>query len=111
MKDIFFATLSHERRTPLAVIVGWVHHINESQNSPAVIQRAVETIERNLNVQNTLIADLLDVSRIVSGKLDLEMAPLDLPSLVRASVESARPTAGANGIDLEVVVSAVSAPI
>jgi signal transduction histidine kinase len=111
MKDIFFATLSHELRTPLTAIVGWVHILKEGQTDPAVIQRAVETIERNLNVQNTLIADLLDVSRIVSGKLDLEMAALDLPALVRASVDSARPTASANGVALEVVVSPISAPI
>jgi len=111
MKDIFFATLSHELRTPLTAIVGWVHILKEGQTDPAVIQRAVETIERNLNVQNTLIADLLDVSRIVSGKLDLETAALDLPELVRASVDSARPTATANGIALEVVLSPISSPI
>jgi signal transduction histidine kinase len=111
MKDIFFATLSHELRTPLTAIVGWVHILKEGQTDPAVIQRAVETIERNLNVQNTLIADLLDVSRIVSGKLDLEMGALDLPELVRASVDSARPTATANGIALEVVLSPLSSPI
>jgi len=111
MKDIFFATLSHELRTPLTAIVGWVHILKEGQTDPAVVQRAVETIERNLNVQNTLIADLLDVSRIVSGKLDLEMAALDLPALVRASVDSARPTAAANGVVLEVVLSPISSPI
>jgi signal transduction histidine kinase len=111
MKDIFFATLSHELRTPLTAIVGWVHILKEGQTDPAVVQRAVETIERNLSVQNTLIADLLDVSRIVSGKLDLEMATLDLPALVQASVDSARPTASANGIALEVVLSPISSPI
>ena len=111
MKDIFFATLSHELRTPLTAIVGWVHILKEGQTDPALIQRAVETIERNLSVQNTLIADLLDVSRIVSGKLDLEMTALDLPSLVRASVDSARPTATANGIAMEVAVAPISAPI
>jgi signal transduction histidine kinase len=111
MKDIFFATLSHELRTPLTAIVGWVHILKEGQTDPAVVQRAVETIERNLNVQNTLIADLLDVSRIVSGKLDLEMAALDLPALVRASVDSARPTAAANGVALEVVLSPISSPV
>jgi signal transduction histidine kinase len=111
MKDIFFATLSHELRTPLTAIVGWVHILKEGQNSPDLIRRAVETIERNLNVQNRLIADLLDVSRIVSGKLDLEMAPLDLHALVHASVDSARPTASANGVDLEVDVLPISAPV
>jgi CheY-like chemotaxis protein len=111
MKDIFFATLSHELRTPLTAIVGWVHILKEGQTDPVVIQRAVETIERNLNVQNTLIADLLDVSRIVSGKLDLEMTALDLPSLVRASVDSAQPTAAANGIAMEVVVAPITTPI
>jgi CheY-like chemotaxis protein len=88
-----------------------VHILKEGQTDPAVVQRAVETIERNLNVQNTLIADLLDVSRIVSGKLDLEMGALDLEALVRASVDSARPTATANGIALEVVLSPISSPI
>jgi signal transduction histidine kinase len=111
MKDIFFATLSHELRTPLTAIVGWVHILKEGQTDPVVIQRAVETIERNLSVQNTLIADLLDVSRIVSGKLDLEMAALDLPSLVRTSVDSAQPTASANGVAMEVMVGPISAPI
>ena len=111
MKDIFFATLSHELRSPLTAIVGWVHILKEGQNSPDLIRRAVETIERNLNVQNRLIADLLDVSRIVSGKLDLEKLPLDLPALVGASVDSARPTASANGIALDVAVAPVSAPI
>jgi signal transduction histidine kinase len=111
MKDIFFATLSHELRTPLTAIVGWVHILKEGQTDPAIIERAVETIERNLSVQNTLIADLLDVSRIVSGKLDLEMTALDLPSLVRASVDSAQPTATANGIAMEVAVAPISAPI
>jgi signal transduction histidine kinase len=111
MKDIFFATLSHELRTPLTAIVGWVHILKEGQNSPALIQRAVETIERNLNVQNTLIADLLDVSRIVSGKLDLEMTAVDFPAVVRASVDSARPLATASGIDLESVLAPISLPI
>jgi signal transduction histidine kinase len=111
MKDIFFATLSHELRTPLTAIVGWVHILKEGQTDPAVIQRAVETIERNLNVQNTLIADLLDVSRIVSGKLDLEMAALDLPALVAASVDSARPTASANGIAWRSSSRPISSPI
>jgi signal transduction histidine kinase len=111
MKDIFFATLSHELRTPLTAIVGWVHILKEGQTDPVVVQRAVETIERNLNVQHTLIADLLDVSRIVSGKLDLERIPLDLPALVRACVDSARPTAAANGIALEVDVSGLACPI
>ena len=111
MKDIFFATLSHELRTPLTAIVGWVHILKEGQTDPAVIQRAVETIERNLNVQNTLIADLLDVSRIVSGKLDLEVAAVDLPALLRASADSARPLAAANGIELEVTVAPIAAPV
>jgi signal transduction histidine kinase len=111
MKDIFFATLSHELRTPLTAMVGWVHILKEGQTDPAVVQKAVDTIQRNLNVQNTLIADLLDVSRIVSGKLDLEKTALDLPALVRASVDSARPTATANGIDVEVDIAPVSAPI
>ena len=111
MKDIFFATLSHELRTPLTAIVGWVHILKEGGNSPELIKRAVDTIERNLNVQNTLIADLLDVSRIVSGKLDLEVAALDLPALVQACVDSALPTAAANGITLEVAAKALAAPI
>ncbi len=111
MKDIFFATLSHELRTPLTAIVGWVHILKEGQTDPVIIQRAVETIERNLGVQNTLISDLLDVSRIVSGKLDLEMAALDLAALVAASVDSARPTASANGIGLEVDLTPISSPI
>jgi signal transduction histidine kinase len=111
MKDIFFATLSHELRTPLTAIVGWVHILKEGQTDPAVVRQAVETIERNLKVQNTLIADLLDVSRIVSGKLDLERTALDLPALVHACVDSARPAAAANGITLEVLAPPLSSSI
>ena len=111
MKDIFFATLSHELRTPLTAIVGWVHILKEGQADASLVRRAVETIERNLKVQNTLIADLLDVSRIVSGKLDLEKAELDLTALLRASVDSCRPVASASEIHLDVDVSPLSAPI
>jgi signal transduction histidine kinase len=111
MKDIFFATLSHELRTPLTAMVGWVHILKEGQSDPALVQRAVATIERNLNVQNTLIADLLDVSRIVSGKLELEKVALDLPALVHASVDSARPAAAASGIGLEVELAPRISPI
>jgi signal transduction histidine kinase len=101
MKDIFFATLSHELRTPLTAMVGWVHILKQGPRDPALVERAVETIHRNLNVQTRLIADLLDVSRIVSGKLDLEMAAVDLAEIVATSVDSARPAAAAAGITLE----------
>jgi nitrogen-specific signal transduction histidine kinase/CheY-like chemotaxis protein len=100
IKDEFLATLSHELRTPLNAITGWAH-ILQSGSLPAAEQaRAVETILRNAKLQATLIEDLLDVSRIISGKLRLELSPLDLEKVVEAAIDAAIPSANAKNVSI-----------
>src|SRR5688572_28377426 len=101
MKDEFLATLSHELRTPLNAIVGWAHVLRGGPLDKAVVARAVDTIDRNARTQTQLISDILDVSRIVTGKLRLSVAPVEIPAVVEASLEAARPAAAAKEIRLE----------
>src|SRR5262249_37090877 len=77
-KDEFLATLSHEMRTPLNAIVGWAHLLKTGQLDESQVERAVEVIDRNAKAQSQIVADVLDVSRIVMGKLRLEVRPLAL---------------------------------
>ena len=99
-KDEFLATLSHELRTPLSAIVGWTHMLRTGQLDPATASRAIETIDRNARVQTQLISDILDVSRIVSGKLHLEVRTLELASTIAAALDTVRPSADAKGVTL-----------
>jgi PAS domain S-box-containing protein len=101
LKDEFLATLSHELRTPLNAIVGWAAVLRGQTMDPD-LRRAVETIDRNARAQSQLIEDILDVSRIVTGKLTLRVVPLDLVTVVGAALESLRPSAEAKQIRLEV---------
>ncbi len=101
IKDEFLATLSHELRTPLNAITGWAHILQTGGLAPADQARAVETILRNAKLQATLIEDLLDVSRIISGKLRLELAPLDLGRVVEAAVEAVTPSANQKHVTIE----------
>jgi hypothetical protein len=101
MKDEFLATVSHELRTPLNAIIGWNHLLRNKRLAPEVAQRATETIERNAKAQARLINDLLDVSRIISGKLRLCTHTLDLIPLVEDTINSVRPAAEARGIVIE----------
>jgi len=100
-KDEFLATLSHELRTPLNAILGWTRILRAGQLDPGAETRALEVIERNAVAQNQLIQDLLDVSRIVAGKLRLEPRPTALAPVVDASVETRRPAAAAKGIAVQ----------
>jgi signal transduction histidine kinase len=104
-KDDFLATVSHELRAPLSAILGWTRMLRTSRLDPPAAARALETIERNVHQQTQLINDLLDVSRIVSGKISLEIQPVDIVAVVRACVESMRPTAVAKGVLVEAEVS------
>jgi signal transduction histidine kinase/ActR/RegA family two-component response regulator len=104
MKDEFLATLSHELRTPLNAIVGWAHVLRGGPLDKAVVARAVDTIDRNARAQTQLISDILDVSRIVTGKLRLSVGPVELPMAVEAALEAARPAAAAKDIRLEAEV-------
>src|SRR5439155_111784 len=90
IKDEFLATLSHELRTPLTAIVGWAHMLAAGSLDAARYPHAFETILRNAKSQGQLIDDLLDVSRIITGKLHLEAAPIDLGVVIRAAVSSVR---------------------
>jgi PAS domain S-box-containing protein len=100
-KDEFLATLSHELRTPLNAMVGWTHMLRSRTLSAEKEQKALETIERNARAQAELIEDILDVSRIIAGKLRIEIHPVDLPSIVDVAVDAVRPAAEAKGIVLE----------
>src|ERR1700759_1660901 len=93
IKDEFLAILSHELRTPLNAITGWAHILQSGGLPPAEQTRAVDTILRNAKLQATLIEDLLDVSRIISGKLHIELSPLELGKVIEAAIESVAPAA------------------
>jgi signal transduction histidine kinase len=98
LKDEFLATLSHELRTPLNAILGWTRLMRTNAVPPGGIDRALEKIERNAQMQARLVEDLLEVSRIASGKLQLEIKPFDLTTLANTAIESIRPIAEARGV-------------
>jgi PAS domain S-box-containing protein len=99
-KDEFLATLSHELRTPLNAILGWATMLRREGATPAQVGQGAEVIERNARAQARIIEDLLDMSAIISGKVRLEVEKVDLASIVRAGIETARPTADAKGVSL-----------
>ena len=101
LKDEFLATLSHELRTPLNAILGWTRLLRSGALPPNSVDRALEKVERNAQAQARLVEDLLEVSRITSGKLRLEMRELDLAALIHAAVESIRPAADARELTLD----------
>ena len=101
-KEDFLATLSHELRTPLNAMLGWTRLLRMGKLDGAGVARALETIERNAHLQEQLIADILDVSRIVTGKLRLDLRPMELQPIVDAAADAVRPAADAKGIRLVV---------
>ena len=101
LKDEFLATLSHELRTPLTSILGWASMIRNGEVAGHNAARAIETIERNARSQARLIDDLLDVSRIITGNLRLDLHPLNLAPIVDAALDGLRPTADVKGILLQ----------
>jgi signal transduction histidine kinase len=90
-KDEFLAILSHELRTPLNAILGWSRMLRDGHVAPARVQHAISVIERNAQIQTQLVEDLLDVSRIISGKLRLDLRPTDLPAIVQSAMDAVRP--------------------
>ena len=104
MKDEFLAVLSHELRTPLNAILGWTQVVQGWRSDPATIRRALEVIDRNARAQAHLVDDLLDVSRIVSGKLQIAFDRIDLTSVLSAAVDGIRPAARDQGVELDVAV-------
>ena len=111
LKDEFLATISHELRNPLNAIMGWAHMMRLGKLTPANSERAVETIYRNAKSQAQLVADLLDVSRIISGKLRLDVRTIDLIYIVNAALDSIRPAADAKGIRLQTMLDPAAGPI
>jgi PAS domain S-box-containing protein len=111
LKDEFLATISHELRNPLNAIMGWAHMMRLGKLTPANTERAVETIYRNAKSQAQLVADLLDVSRIISGKLRLDVRTVDLISIVNAAIDSVRPAVEAKGIWLQTMLDPEAGPI
>jgi len=101
MKDEFLATLSHELRTPLSAILGWSQVLRRGSRDGADLQRGLSTIERNARAQAQLIEDLLDMSRITSGKVLLDMQSVAPASFIDAAIETVRPAADAKGIRIE----------
>jgi signal transduction histidine kinase/DNA-binding response OmpR family regulator len=99
-KDEFLATLSHELRTPLTAVLGWAHLLRSGKLTDETAANALETIERNARAQSQLIDDLLDVSRIITGKLSLDTRAIELGPIVEAAINSVRPAAQAKNIQL-----------
>lgn len=102
LKDEFLATLSHELRTPLAVIVGWAGVLQRAQDNPATVRRGVDAIARNAGLQAKLINDLLDMNRIVTGKLILDLQRVDLGALIDSAAEFLRPLAIEKGVEIRI---------
>ena len=101
MKDEFLATLSHELRSPLNAIVGWVHIARRHAGDNAELARSLDTIERNVRAQTQIVNDLLDMSRIMTGQVRLDMQTIDLRDAVSNAVEAVRPAADAKRVRIE----------
>ncbi len=108
MKEEFLATVSHELRNPLNAIVGWVHLLRSGNLDLAKSSKALETIERNVHLQTALIDDILDLSRIIQGKINLTFRTVKMGAVVEAALAAVRPTADAKGVALEYEMAAAT---
>jgi signal transduction histidine kinase len=111
MKDEFLATVSHELRTPLNAILGWSQMLKTGNLGEIAKENALTTIERNARAQTQLIDDLLDVSRIITGKLRLDIRAVDLISVIMAAVDAVRPATEAKEIRLQTLLDPQAGPI
>lgn len=111
VKDEFLATVSHELRTPLNAILGWSSMLRSGRLKPEDVTRAVETVERSARSQSQLIDDLLDISRIITGKLRLEISNVELIDVINAAIDSVRPAAEAKGIRLQKILDSETGKI
>jgi signal transduction histidine kinase len=107
-KDVFLATLSHELRTPLTPVVGWIKLLRSGNLDAKSVAQALDAIERNAWLQARLIDDLLDTSRIATGKLQFEPRPIDLNVAVKAALDTVRALAASRNIELSVALSAAT---
>jgi signal transduction histidine kinase len=103
-KDRFLATLSHELRTPLNVIQGWLQMLRGGRATEAATEKALAVIERNVAVQVQLVDQLLDAARIATGKLHMDIQPLEILPVIHATVDGVRPSATLKGVELECLV-------
>jgi PAS domain S-box-containing protein len=110
-KDEFLATLSHELRTPLNAVLGWTMVLRKLKSLPDEAANALNVIERNARSQAQIIADLLDMSSIISGKVRLDVQRTDLASIITATVETVRPATQAKNIRLQVVLDPMAGPV
>jgi PAS domain S-box-containing protein len=101
LKDEFLATLSHELRTPLNAVIGWSRMLRSGRLDPESSLHAMEVIERNAWAQKQIIEDILDVSRVITGKLQLHLAPVDLVAVVKAALDAVRPALEAKDISVK----------
>jgi signal transduction histidine kinase/CheY-like chemotaxis protein len=108
LKDEFLATVSHELRTPLNAMLGWTRLLRTGKLDETKQRQALETVERNAVAQQQIIEDILDVSRIITGKLRLDLSPVDLAVVVAEAADSIRPSADAKGVRLQSIID--SAP-
>ncbi len=104
MKDQFLATVSHELRTPLNAIIGWAHLLRSGTLDKPTATRALETIDRNAKSQAQLIEDILDVSRVITGKLRLSKEPVDIASVINAAIDSVQLAIDSKSIQLAVTL-------
>jgi PAS domain S-box-containing protein len=111
IKDEFLATLSHELRTPLNAVLGWANALRVGHPRPEALAEGLETIERNARAQAQMIEDLLDMSRIVSGKVRLDVQRVDLPAILAASIDTVRAGAWAKGVQLQAILDPLNAPV
>ncbi len=111
LKDEFLATVSHELRTPLNAILGWAKMLRTSRLSADVSSRALETIERNARAQAQIIEDILDVSRIITGKLRLDVQTVEISSVIEDAVEAIRPASDAKAIRLQTMLDSEAGPV
>jgi PAS domain S-box-containing protein len=111
LKDEFLATLSHELRTPLNAVLGWAQLVRTRASTPQQVAEGLDRIERNARAQAQIIDDLLDMSRIVLGKMRLDVQPVDLPAIVESSIDGMRPAAEAKGILVQPALDPACGPI
>jgi PAS domain S-box-containing protein len=111
LKDEFLATLSHELRSPLNAIVSWAHILCEPGLDPFTASRAVQAIDRNARAQAQLVADLLDVSRIITGKFHMSLGPVRLSDLIESAADTVGPAARARDIVLELAIDPAIGPV
>jgi PAS domain S-box-containing protein len=111
LKDEFLSTVSHELRTPLNAILGWSQILRTSKVDEARMNRALETIERNARSQAQLIDDLLDISRIITGKIRLNVQTVQLLPVIEAAIDTVRPAADAKNIRLQSVLDPAAGPV